>query len=77
MASQYVTTAPVDSALVAAIENLIPRHCRSVKCLHGDTDADPVRYEAHRSEIKYVRRAIATARLASAIAKREHEALKR
>jgi hypothetical protein len=40
------------------IEDLIPAHCRSVTCLHGETDADQVRYEADRSEINDVRRAI-------------------
>ena len=58
----YVTTRPVESAVVATIENLLPRHARSVMCLHGDLDADPVRYKAHVSEIHHVRRAIRQAR---------------
>lgn len=57
-----ITTKPVNSSLVARIETLIPAYCRSVLCLHGDMDADPVRYVAHESEIKYVRRAIRIAK---------------
>lgn len=42
--SQYVTTRPVPSRHMGAIENLIPSWCRSVECMHGETDDDPVRY---------------------------------
>jgi hypothetical protein len=56
-----VTTRKVPSKFLGTIENLIPRHCRSVECLHGKTDDEPVRYRAHSSEIKYVRRAIGIA----------------
>jgi hypothetical protein len=41
---------------------LIPGHCRSVQCLHGETDVDPVRYQAHRSEVRELRRAIRIAK---------------
>ena len=60
--SMYITTRPVPSALAARIEGLIPDYCRSVRCLHGETDDDPVRYVAHRHEIEHVRRAISIAR---------------
>jgi hypothetical protein len=56
--NQYVITKPVPSRLMGAIENLLPSYARSVECLHGETDADPIRYRAHQSEIKHVRRAI-------------------
>jgi hypothetical protein len=59
--SQYVITRPVASHHMGTIENLIPTWCRSVICIHGATDDDPIRYRAHRSEIKHVRRAICTA----------------
>lgn len=62
MTNQHIITRPVPVSLVGRIENLIPAHCRSVKCLHGDTDADLVRYEAHKSEIAEVRRAIRIAK---------------
>jgi hypothetical protein len=55
-------TRPVAAKHVARIENLVPDHCRSIRCLHGETDADPVRYEADKSEIKYIWRAIRIAR---------------
>ncbi len=55
--SQYIITNYVPSKLMGAIENLI-QHCRSVECMHGETDDAPVRYRVHRSEIKRVRRAI-------------------
>lgn len=57
----YHTTGPVNSRLVGRVETLLPRHCRSVVCLHGDTDADPVTYRAHRSEFKELTLAIETA----------------
>lgn len=70
--NEYITTRPVPFALVAAIENLIPGFCRSVKQenVDGDDVADPfsVRYTAHRSEIGYVRRAIRSAKLVASVA---------
>lgn len=58
----YITTRPVPASLTGRIEDLIPAYCRSATCLHGETDADPVRYRAHRSEIEAVRKAIRIAR---------------
>lgn len=54
----YTTTRPIPSALTGRIETLLPSYARSVVCLHGDSDTAPVRYRAHRSEIKHVHRAI-------------------
>lgn len=58
----YITTREVPAALVSIIADLLPCHARSVVCLHGETEADPVRYRAHENEIHLVRRAIRQAK---------------
>ena len=62
MSNEYITTRPVPAALVGIIETMLPSYARSIVCLHGDTDADPVRYRAHRNEIEIVRHAIRVAK---------------
>ena len=58
MTNLYITTRPVPAALIGAIEGHLPPFARSITCLHGDMDTDPVRYRAHYSEIKHIRAAI-------------------
>lgn len=59
--ARYITTREVPAHLVAVIEGLLPNYARSIVCLHGETDAEPVRYRAHGREIHLVRRAIRAA----------------
>ena len=66
--SEYITTRPVPASLVGAIQDMVPSWCRSVTCLHGDGDNDPVTFGAHRSEARYLRRAIRSAKAAAAVA---------
>jgi hypothetical protein len=61
---EYLITRPVPAALIPYIEDRLPRFARSVTCLHGDTDSDPVRYRVHWHEIEILRRAIRSALLA-------------
>ena len=62
MSDRYVTTRPVPANLVGIIETMLPSYARSIVCLHGNTDEDPVRYRAHKNEIHIIRRAIRTAK---------------
>jgi len=68
MTSQYKTTAPFPSALIARVQDLVPAYCRSYVVNHGETDADPVTATAHESEIGKVRFAIRIAKSEAATA---------
>lgn len=61
-----ITTRRFPVALVARVGDLIPNWCRSAAISHAEDDG-PVTASAHPSEIKYVRRAIASARLEASV----------
>lgn len=63
----HLITRHIPVELAERVSDLIHARCRSVVCLHGDTDSAPVQFLANASEMKHVRRAIR-------IAKREAEA---
>lgn len=53
-----LTTRSFPAVIANAVIDLIPRHCRSVLLLHGETDDSPKRIEACQTEMRHVRRAI-------------------
>ena len=64
--TDYSTTRPFSADLSGAVENLIPRSCRSVRMNHEDDGTCTL--TAHHSEIHEARKAIKAARDAAAFA---------
>ena len=64
--TDYTTTRPFPATLAGHVDNLIPRHCRSIRMEHNDNGTCAL--TAHRSEIASARLAIRLARDAAATA---------